>query len=43
MLHSVRKKIEEHFEMKNESSVIEIEEKIEKLADKVIKLELTVS
>lgn len=36
VLHSVRKKIEEHFEMKKESSVIEIEEKIEKLADKVV-------
>ncbi|CAL9133103.1 unnamed protein product [Musa textilis] len=42
-LQSVCEKIKEHFEMNPESSVIEIAEKIEELANKVITLELTVS
>ncbi|CAL9777281.1 unnamed protein product [Musa acuminata subsp. burmannicoides] len=42
-LQSVCEKIKEHFKMNPESSVIEIAEKIEELANKVITLELTVS
>ncbi|URE49324.1 hypothetical protein MUK42_14008 [Musa troglodytarum] len=40
---SIREKLKEHFEMNTENSVIEIAEKIEELANKVITLELTVS
>ncbi|KAG6507757.1 protein NETWORKED 2A-like [Zingiber officinale] len=43
MLQSVRGKIKEHYETDPESHVIEITEKIEELANKVITLELTVS
>ncbi|CAL9118407.1 unnamed protein product [Musa acuminata var. zebrina] len=42
-LQSIREKLKEHFEMNTENSVIEIAEKIEELANKVITLELTVS
>ncbi|WOL06900.1 protein NETWORKED 2D-like [Canna indica] len=42
-LQSICEKIKGHFEMNPESSVIEIAEKIEELANKVITMELTVS
>ncbi|URD92964.1 KIP1-like protein [Musa troglodytarum] len=35
--------VKEHFEMRSESSVVELAEKIDELVDKVISLELTVS
>ncbi|XP_064999174.1 protein NETWORKED 2A-like [Musa acuminata AAA Group] len=42
-LESMCQKVKEHFEMRSESSVVELAEKIDELVDKVISLELTVS
>uniref|UniRef100_A0A6V7QXW9 NAB domain-containing protein n=1 Tax=Ananas comosus var. bracteatus TaxID=296719 RepID=A0A6V7QXW9_ANACO len=42
-LSSVCQKVKEHFEMSSEASVVELAEKIDKLVDKVISLELTIS